>query len=42
LELAAEADVKPEYQEYELKDANQALLELTHGNIRGATVLTLQ
>jgi len=42
LELAAEAGIKPEYQEYDLKDANQALLELTQGKIRGAKVLTIQ
>jgi len=41
LQLAAEAGIKPEYQEYDLKDANQALLELTQGRIRGAKVLTI-
>jgi propanol-preferring alcohol dehydrogenase len=41
LELAAEANIKPEFQEYELKDANQALLELTQGQIRGAKVLRI-
>jgi propanol-preferring alcohol dehydrogenase len=41
LALAAEANLKPEYQEYELKDANQALLELKQGRIRGAKVLRL-
>ena len=40
LQLAAEANIKPEFQEYDLKDANQALLELTQGKIRGAKVLT--
>jgi propanol-preferring alcohol dehydrogenase len=39
LALAAEAGIKPEFQEYELKDANQALLELKQGKIRGAKVL---
>jgi propanol-preferring alcohol dehydrogenase len=39
LQLAAEANLKPEYQEYDLKDANQALLELKQGKIRGAKVL---
>ena len=39
LQLAAEAHIKPEYQEYELRDANQALMELKHGNIRGSKVL---
>jgi propanol-preferring alcohol dehydrogenase len=42
LQLAAEANIKPEFQEYDLKDANKALLELTQGKIRGATVLTIQ
>jgi len=41
LHLAAEADIKPEYQEYGLNDANQALLELTQGKIRGAKVLNI-
>ncbi|MFH1186280.1 MAG: zinc-dependent alcohol dehydrogenase family protein [Chloroflexota bacterium] len=39
LELAAGAGIRPEYQEYELKDANRALLELKQGRIRGAKVL---
>jgi propanol-preferring alcohol dehydrogenase len=39
LQLAAEANIKPEYQEYELKDANQALFEMKQGKIRGAKVL---
>jgi len=39
LQLAAEADIKPEYQEYDLQDANQALLELKQGKIRGTKVL---
>jgi alcohol dehydrogenase, propanol-preferring len=41
LALAAEAEIKPEYQEYDLKDANQALLELKQGKIRGAKVLRI-
>jgi propanol-preferring alcohol dehydrogenase len=41
LQLSAEANIKPEYQEYDLKDANQALLELKQGRIRGAKVLRL-
>ena len=41
LELAAEANIKPEYQEYDLKDANHALLELTQGKIHGAKVLCI-
>ncbi|NWG34074.1 MAG: zinc-dependent alcohol dehydrogenase family protein [Chloroflexi bacterium] len=39
LGLAAEAGIKPEFQEYELKDANRALLEMKQGKIRGAKVL---
>jgi len=39
LHLAAEANIKPEFQEYELKDANQALLEMKQGKIRGSKVL---
>ncbi|RJP48946.1 MAG: alcohol dehydrogenase [Anaerolineaceae bacterium] len=39
LSLAAEAGIKPEFQEYELKDANRALNELRRGKIRGAKVL---
>jgi len=39
LQLVAEANIKPEYQEYVLEDANQALLELKQGKIRGAKVL---
>lgn len=41
LALAAEANIKPEYQEYDLEDANQALLELKQGKIRGAKVLRI-
>jgi len=39
LQLAEEASLKPEVQEYELKDANQALLELKQGRIRRTKVL---
>lgn len=39
LQLAAKANIKPEYQEYELAAANHALLELKLGKIRGAKVL---
>lgn len=39
LKIAAEAHIKPEIQEYELKDANQALVEMRQGKIRGAKVL---
>jgi len=41
LQLAAEANIKPEFQEYELKDANQALTELKQGKIRGSKVLRI-
>ena len=41
LQLAAEADIKPEFQEYDLKDANTALLEMKQGKIRGAKVLVV-
>jgi propanol-preferring alcohol dehydrogenase len=39
LALAAEAGIRPEYQEYPLEDANLALVELRQGKIRGAKVL---
>lgn len=39
LDLAAKAQITPEIQEYALKDANQALLDLKQGKIRGAKVL---
>jgi propanol-preferring alcohol dehydrogenase len=39
LQLAAEANIQAEVQEYDLKDANQALIELKQGKIRGAKVL---
>ena len=39
LEPAAQAGIKPEFQEYDLRDANQALLEMKQGQIRGAKVL---
>jgi len=41
LSLAAEAGIKPEYQEYRLEEANQALGELKRGEIRGAKVLKI-
>jgi propanol-preferring alcohol dehydrogenase len=41
LQLAATAKIRPEIQEYALKDANQALLELKQGKIRGAKVLRI-
>jgi propanol-preferring alcohol dehydrogenase len=39
LQVAAKANIKPEFREYELKDANQALMELKQGKIRGSKVL---
>ena len=42
LQLAAEANIKPDYQEYELNRANEALLEMKQGKIRGAKVLRIQ
>jgi propanol-preferring alcohol dehydrogenase len=39
LQLAAEANIKPEFQEYDLREANQALLDVKNGKIRGAKVL---
>jgi propanol-preferring alcohol dehydrogenase len=39
LQLAADAGIQPEVQEYDFKDANQALNELKQGKIRGAKVL---
>lgn len=41
LALAAEANIRPEYQEYALEEANQALIELKQGKIRGAKVLRI-
>jgi len=42
LALAAEMGIKPEYQEYALEDANQALVELKSRKIRGAKVLKIE
>jgi propanol-preferring alcohol dehydrogenase len=41
LELAAQMPLKPEVQEFPFEDANQALLELKKGKIRGAKVLRI-
>jgi len=41
LQLAAEANIRPEFQEYELEGANQALVEMKQGRIRGAKVLRI-
>jgi propanol-preferring alcohol dehydrogenase len=42
LQLAVEAGIKPEFQEYDLKDANAALLEMKQGKIRGSKVLAVE
>jgi propanol-preferring alcohol dehydrogenase len=39
LQLAADAGIRPELEEYELADANRALLDIKQGRIRGAKVL---
>jgi propanol-preferring alcohol dehydrogenase len=39
LRLASEIPLKPEVQEYELAEANRALIELKKGEVRGAKVL---
>jgi alcohol dehydrogenase, propanol-preferring len=39
LQLAAEANIRPEYQEFALEDANHALVEMKQGKIHGAKVL---
>ncbi len=41
LELAAQIPLKPEFQEYGLAEANQALVELKERKIRGAKVLRI-
>ena len=41
LRLAAEIQMQPEVQEFELEDANRALIELKESKIRGAKVLKI-
>ena len=41
LQLAAEAGIRPELEEYPLADANSALLDIAQGRIRGAKVLRI-
>lgn len=41
LDLASKIPIKPEYEEFDLQDANQALLELKTRKIRGAKVLNI-
>ena len=42
LTLAADIPLRPEIEEYALKDANQALLDIKEKHIRGAKVLRIQ
>lgn len=42
LDYAAEAGITPEYECYPLSEANRALQELKHGEIRGAKVLQIE
>ena len=42
LKLAAEIPIKPEVQEFKLKEANKALIELKKRKIRGAKVLRIE
>jgi len=42
LELAAKIPIKPEFQEFALEEANQALVELRASKIRGAKVLRIE
>jgi propanol-preferring alcohol dehydrogenase len=41
LQLAAEIPIRPEFQEYDLEEANTALMELKKRKIRGAKVLKI-
>jgi propanol-preferring alcohol dehydrogenase len=41
LDLAAEIDLRPEFQEYRLEEANRVLIEMKEGKIRGAKVLRM-
>ncbi|MCC7128865.1 MAG: alcohol dehydrogenase [Anaerolineae bacterium UTCFX2] len=41
IKVAASVPIKPDYQIYELEEANRALLELKRGQIRGAKVLQI-
>jgi propanol-preferring alcohol dehydrogenase len=42
LDLAAKIPIRPEVREYPLENANEALLELKEGRIRGAKVLRME
>ncbi len=41
LQIAARANIQPEFQEYELQDSNNALLEIKQGKIYGSKVLVI-
>jgi len=41
LDLASRIPIRPEVQEFELREANRALAELKEGRIRGAKVLRI-
>jgi propanol-preferring alcohol dehydrogenase len=41
LHIAAEAKIRPEYQEYKLQDSNYALIEMKQGKIHGSKVLVV-
>jgi propanol-preferring alcohol dehydrogenase len=40
--LAAEMQIEPEIQEFKLEEANEALVELKSGKIRGSKVLRME
>lgn len=42
LDLAGAIPIKPDFQEYELEEANVALMELKQRKIRGAKVLRMR
>jgi propanol-preferring alcohol dehydrogenase len=42
LPLAAEIPIRPEVTTYRLEEANQALLELKRGRVKGAKVLLMR
>lgn len=42
LQLASGIDVRPEYEEYAMKDANKALLDLKNRKIKGSKVLVIE
>ncbi len=41
LRLAAKASIKPQFEEFDLKEANKALIQLKKGKIKGAKVLRI-